>query len=107
MHYDDLAQRCKVLGHPDRIRLLDLLAQPERFPGNQVDARRVGICVNDLATEAGMPQSTTSGHITQLRLAGLVQVERRGQWRYVRASSKELGQLASTVRVLGSRPVSA
>lgn len=88
-----LARQLKVLGHPDRLRLLRLLDAPERFPGNLVDARTVGICVNDLAKAAGMPQSTTSHHLGLMQEAGLLTATEHGPWRYIRPNREAFASL--------------
>lgn len=90
-----VARQLKVLGHPDRLKLLRLLASPERFPGNLVDPRQVGICVNDLAKAAGLPQSTTSHHLGLLQEAGLLISTEHGPWRYIRANQDAFRQLAA------------
>jgi ArsR family transcriptional regulator len=95
-----LARRLKVLGHPDRLRLLRLLTQPERFPGNLVDPVRVGICVNDLAKAAGLPQSTTSHHLGLLQEAGLLVSTEHGSWRYIRPDGAAFAELGAAVKGL-------
>ena len=92
-----IARRLKVLGHPDRIRLLKLLDAPERFPGNLVDVRKVGVCVNDLAKAAELPQSTTSHHLSLMQEVGLVVVTEHGSWRYIRPDHRTLGDLAAAI----------
>lgn len=92
-----LAKRLKVLGHPDRLRLLRLLAAPELFPGNLVDPRQVGLCVNDLAKAAGLPQSTTSHHLGLLQEAGLLQTTEHGAWRYIRPIPEAFRALGEAV----------
>jgi ArsR family transcriptional regulator len=94
---DMLANQLKVLGHPDRLKLLRLLAQPEKFPGNMVDARAIGICVNDLAKASGLPQSTTSHHLSLLQKAGLLVATEHGSWRYIRPDQARFQRLADLV----------
>jgi ArsR family transcriptional regulator len=94
---DTLANQLKVLGHPDRLKLLRLLAQPEKFPGNLVDARAIGICVNDLARASGLPQSTTSHHLSLLQKAGLLVSTEHGSWRYIRPDQANFRRLADLV----------
>lgn len=90
-----LARQFKALGHPDRLKLLRLLSSPERFTCNLVDSRQVGICVNDLAKAAGLPQSTTSYQLGLLQAAGLVISTEHGPWRYIRANQEAFQYLAS------------
>ena len=92
-----LATQLKLLGHPDRLRLLRLMGQPERFPGNMVDVRVVGVCVNDLAKAAELPQSTTSHHLSLLGKAGLLITTEHGQWRYVRPDAAAFARLGGLV----------
>ncbi len=92
-----LARTLKVLGHPARLHLLRLLAEPERFPHNLVDPRQVGVCVNDLAKATGLPQSTVSHHLSLLHEAGLLVTTEHGSWRYIRANRDRFGDLASAL----------
>ncbi len=94
------AWQCKVLGHPERLRLLRLLAEPQRFPGNLVDPVAIGVCINDLAKEAVLPQSTASYHLGLMQKAGLLTVTQHGQWRYVRADREAFRRLADYLTAL-------
>jgi rhodanese-related sulfurtransferase/biotin operon repressor len=64
--YDEFAAVGKVLGHPKRLELLDLLAQGPRS-------------VEDLAGAASLGMSTCSAHLQTLREAGLVDTRREGK----------------------------
>jgi rhodanese-related sulfurtransferase len=64
--YDEFAAVGKVLGHPKRLELLDLLAQGPRS-------------VEDLAGSASLGMSTCSAHLQVLREAGLVTTRREGK----------------------------
>lgn len=64
----EVAKRAKALADPTRLMLLSLLAGYPTTP----------LTVGDLARQLGVSQPTVSGHLKQLREAGLVQVERRG-----------------------------
>lgn len=95
-------KQLKSLAHPDRLRLLRLLSSPRLFPANLVDPRTIGICVNDLAKAATLPQSTTSYHLSLLQDAGLVTVTEHGQWRYTRIDTRALSDLCDMLSALGS-----
>lgn len=63
-----LAVRLKALADPARLRLVDhLLAQPD-----------LEACTCDLAPVVGLSEPTTSHHLRQLLLAGLVTKRRDG-----------------------------
>ncbi|QQS03421.1 MAG: winged helix-turn-helix transcriptional regulator [Fibrobacterota bacterium] len=63
--YVDRARVLAALSNPARLRMVVSLAQGEK-------------CVCDMAAEVGLDMSTTSRHLVQLRQAGLVMDERRG-----------------------------
>lgn len=100
MQDEDLAKTLKLLGHADRLALLRLLNDPEAFPANLVDARAVGVCVNDLAAAAGLPQSTASHHLGLMQKAGLLDTTQHGQWRYVRPRREAFAALGAALTAL-------
>ena len=55
----------KAMGHPSRIRILELLAQGET-------------CVCDIAPVVGSDMSTVSRHLAVLRHAGIIEDDKRG-----------------------------
>ena len=61
------AQAAKALGHPTRLRLLAVLAGGP-------------LCVCQLTAVVRQATSTVSGHLLELRRAGLVAEEKRGKW---------------------------
>lgn len=58
---DRLAELCKALGHPARVRILTFLA------------RQQGCCCGPIVDATGLAQSTTSQHLKVLKDAGLIQ----------------------------------
>jgi len=60
-------QAAKALGHPTRLRLLAMLGQGP-------------LCVCQLTAVVRQATSTVSGHLLELRHAGLVAEEKRGKW---------------------------
>ena len=72
--YEARAQIFKALAHPARLRIMDELAQyDERF-----------VC--DLTSLIGSDMSTVSRHLSVLKNAGLVGVEKRGQMVFYRST---------------------
>ena len=81
--YAQFASVAKTLGHPQRLALLEQLAQGPR----SVDA---------LSTKVGLPIANASQHLQQLRRAGLVTAEREGKFvNYTLADDMVLTLLAS------------
>lgn len=73
-----LAERLKALGDESRLRILRLL-------------RREELNVSELTLVLGMPQSTVSKHLGELRKAGLVAVDRNGGYSYYHLA-EDLGE---------------
>ncbi len=81
------AELFRVLGHPARIRILQLLRDGERMVG-------------DLQEELGLDSSGTSQHLAALRKQGLVETRRQGTSVYYRVKDPrtlELLQLAKEI----------
>lgn len=88
-----VAARLELLAHPVRLTLLGILC------------RRGGeVCVCDLEAAVPVKQPTVSHHLRLLREAGLVRVERRGQWAHYRIDEETMDslrdQLAGVLAVL-------
>ncbi len=62
-----LVDAAKALGHPTRLRILAML-------------RSGGLCVCQLTAVLGLAASTVSGHLSELRGAGLVRERKQGKW---------------------------
>ena len=77
---DQTAARLKALSNPNRLLIFVQLTQ-SCAPGASCSADEEGIrrCVGELGQDLGLAPSTVSHHIKELRQAGLVRVERRGQ----------------------------
>ncbi len=68
---DALAAAFKAIGHPVRMRILEILSR-------QSDP----LCVCHIESRFTLSQPTISHHLRLLRKAGLVNSERRGTWIY-------------------------
>lgn len=106
---DVIASQLKALAHPQRLKLLQLIrAQCFCCYAAEADGAgkpaAVGACVGDLACECDIAPSTVSHHLKELRTAGLIEVERRGQFLYCRAREDVLAELALFLRAAPSGP---
>ncbi|MDF7798802.1 metalloregulator ArsR/SmtB family transcription factor [Pontiellaceae bacterium B1224] len=61
------AEILKMLAHPQRLRLIEILEREEKVP------------VHELVQETEFPQAVVSQHLNQMRRAGLLCSERRGK----------------------------
>ncbi len=82
-----MAFRLRVLSHPVRIKLLSMLFVASR--GEE--------CGRVLATTIGLPETTISHHLRQLRLAGFIESHRRGMHVYHRPHPRALNALSATL----------
>jgi ArsR family transcriptional regulator len=79
------AQLFRVLGHPVRIRILELLSDGERTVG-------------DLQTELALDSSGTSQHLTALRQQGVLESRRAGTSVYYRIKDPRVTQLLAVAK---------
>lgn len=88
----------KALADPTRLQILDVLAQHDRL-----------VCVCDLEGIVGLPdpqtgqrprQPTISHHLKVLRVAGLVDYEKRGQWAYYSVCRERLAEAQAVLTLL-------
>ena len=82
------AQVFKALADPNRIRIVNLLANA----GGPV-------CVCDLTPQLGLSQPTVSFHLKKLATAGLLRREQRGVWAYYSIDRSALDRLATVFRL--------
>jgi DNA-binding transcriptional ArsR family regulator len=75
----------RVLGHPARVRILELLRDGERSVG-------------DLQKELGLDSSGTSQHLGALRRQGLLESRRAGTSVYYRVRDPRVFQLLEVAR---------
>ncbi|HEY7599328.1 MAG TPA: metalloregulator ArsR/SmtB family transcription factor [Candidatus Limnocylindrales bacterium] len=87
------AQLFRVLGHPVRIRILELLSDGERTVG-------------DLQAQLELDSSGTSQHLGALRQLGLLDARREGTSVYYRIKDPRVSQLLAVARQILSSALS-
>lgn len=88
--FTHFARIAKAMASPNRLELLEALAQGERS-------------VEKLAQATGMPIANTSHHLQVLREGGLVQSRKEGVQVIYRLSDDEIPQLLDSLRRVGER----
>lgn len=76
------AQRLKALGHPDRLRIVEVLTQHPRTVG-------------EIGAQLGHSLGTTSRHMAILHAAGIVERSRRGNHVLYALADREVSRLAA------------
>lgn len=85
--FAQFAAVAKALGNPQRLELVEHLAQGPRS-------------VEALSAKAGLPIANTSQHLQTLRRAGLVLAEREGKFVIYRLGDKSVLQLLTALRTV-------
>ena len=88
--YEIKAGLFRVLGHPARVRVLELLREGERSVGS-------------LQAELGLESGATSQHLAALRRVGLVESRREGTSVLYRAADERVFDLLEAGRALVAR----
>jgi len=83
--YETRTKVLKALAHPARLKLVDVLAEQDE------------VCVCELTEVIGMDMSTVSRHLSQLKNAGIVESDKRGQMVFYRLRVKCLKSLFSCI----------
>jgi DNA-binding transcriptional ArsR family regulator len=86
------AELFRVLGHPARVRILELLAEGERTVG-------------DLQAALGLDSSGTSQHLGALRRRDLVEPRRHGTNVYYRIKDPQTTELLESARKIISASI--
>lgn len=90
----------KALANENRLKILKWLKQPKKhFTSQHCDVEKDGVCVGLIEQKAGLSQSTVSQYLMVLQQAGLVTMERRGQWTYCKRNEKAIQQLAHLIEM--------
>src|SRR3954447_19825056 len=83
--YSLKADLFRALGHPARVRILELVSVEER-------------AVGELQQELGLDSSGTSQHLAALRRRGLVETRRQGKTIYYRVKDARVSRLLAVAR---------
>jgi ArsR family transcriptional regulator len=87
-----LAEAFKAIGHPVRVKILDLISQG----GGDV-------CGCDIERHFDLTQPTISHHLKVLRDAGLIQSEPRGVWMHHRVNAVMVASMQALLASMDGR----
>jgi ArsR family transcriptional regulator len=82
----------KALANPVRRQILSWLKEPDRYFSDQLHPLTFGVCASMIDRQSGLSQSTVSGHLAILQKAGLVTVQRVGQWNFFKRNEEVILQ---------------
>lgn len=95
----DLLDIFKALSNRTRLDILKRLKDPANSfpPQDEGDVHTVGVCVSSIQEGVGLSQSTVSDYLVTLQRAGLIEVQRIGQWTYYKRNEKAISDLAELI----------
>lgn len=95
----DLLEIFKALSNRTRLDILKRLKDPVNMfpPQDEGDVHTVGVCVSSIQEGVGLSQSTVSDYLATLQRAGLVNVQRIGQWTYYKRNEEAIRALAELI----------
>ena len=82
----EMAEALKVLAHPKRLRIVELLEQGTAVP------------VHALVDRLALPQAAVSHHLNKMRRAALIAAERRGKEIWYRVANPHALTLLNCMR---------
>lgn len=90
----DRSIQIKALAGEPRLKILQLLADPERHFGHQWSAHpaQFGVCMTLIAEALGVAQPTASRHLDILKQAGFIKVQRHMKWSYCKRDEVALAE---------------
>jgi ArsR family transcriptional regulator len=92
----ELARIFKALSDPNRLAILQLMRE-RCGAGCRFPAAEEGNSVSAIAEEFDLALSTVSHHLKELRNAGLIVCEKRGQWVHCAPNEDALKKIAEFV----------
>lgn len=89
----------KALSNETRLNILRWLKEPRKhFAAQTTDVEKYGVCVGSIEKKAGLSQSTVSQYLALLQQAGLIVMERSGQWTFCRLNEKAIKELVADLK---------
>lgn len=91
----------KALANDKRLQILQWLKQPkENFTSSHCNVEKDGVCVGLIGEKIGLSQSTVSQYLNLLLQAGLIKMERKGQWTYCKRNEKAIKEFIKQLESL-------
>src|ERR1700728_3100582 len=94
-----LGRALRAIADPARRRILQALKEGETEAKASAPRRTEGVslCAGDIEERVPLSQPTISHHMAILTKAGLVEANRKGQWRWYRRNEKAIRGMGKTL----------
>ncbi len=93
----DLARVFKALSDENRLAIFELI-RARCGRGRRMAQEQIGQSVSQIAEEFDLALSTVSHHLKELKNAGLIRCEKRGQWVYCSPDEEALERIERFLR---------
>ncbi len=91
----------KALSNERRLKILEWLRDPKQHFVSQIcNVEKDGVCVGLIEKKSKLSQSTVSQYLLLLQQAGLITMERRGQWTYCKRNEKAIKEIINYFKEL-------
>lgn len=91
----------KALSNENRLKILEWLKEPAKhFTSPHCDVSKDGVCVGLIEQKISLSQSTVSQYLLQLQQAGLIVMERRGQWTYCKLNKPFINEFLDQLKTV-------
>lgn len=89
----------KALSNEKRLQIVNWLKEPgKHFSSTHCDVTKNGVCVGLIEEKIGLSQSTVSQYLLKLQQAGLISMQRDGQWTYCKLNKACLEQFIQEMK---------
>jgi len=97
IHIERLAETFKALSNPHRLQIFMRLVSCCAPEGACTPERDMNTCAGEIGKDLGIAPSTVSHHLKELRVAGLICMERRGKMVDCRINLQSLRELSDVL----------
>ncbi|WP_196895049.1 ArsR/SmtB family transcription factor [Aureivirga marina] len=96
----DIIEINKVLSNEIRLRILQMLKEPEKHfpPHEDLGHFDDGVCVQYIRKKVGLSQSTISHYLSMMHKVDLVVPTRHGKWTYYKRKEETVQEYLQTIK---------
>lgn len=96
----DRSTQIRAMASAPRLKILRLLAEPQKHFGDQwsADPAEFGVCMTLIAEALAVAQPTASRHLDILRQGGFITVQKHLKWSYCRRDEAAISDYLDWLR---------
>jgi ArsR family transcriptional regulator len=94
---NDFNAAIRAIAHPIRRKILEWLKDPQLYFPDQEYGQELGVCIGQIVRRCEKSPSTVSSHLTLLKSAGLIELNKVGTVHFLRRNDAALEQFKATL----------